>query len=270
MNILITGAAGHIGGRLRADLAGRYGLIRLFDQTAITDLAPGEEAVTGDIADMAAVEAAMQGIDGVIHLAAMPVEASFEVILHANVVGTWNVYEAARRQGAKRIVFGSSNHAVGFYPRTQHIDETVLPRPDSRYGLSKSWGEAVSALYADKYDVTTLNIRIGNAAEVPGTARALAIWVSRRDLAQLMILGLEHPDIHCDIVYGVSRNSACWYDNSAAYRLGYVPQDRSEDHTEAAMAGEAQVTQDAVALHFQGGPFCSIEYAGRPVPPAEG
>ena len=142
----------------------------------------------------------------------------------------------------RRVVFGSSNHAVGFYPRSQRVDVTVLPRPDSRYGLSKCWGEAVGSLYADKYAVKSLHIRIGNAADLPGNARSLAIWVSGRDLAQLCIIGLEHPEIHNTIVYGVSDNFACWYDNSEAYRLGYKPQDHAEDHKDFAMAEEAKLT----------------------------
>lgn len=269
MKILITGGAGHVGRKLRGEFSGRFDLIRTFDMVSAPPLGPNEESQVGDIADMAAVERAMQGMDAVIHLAAEPNEAPFEPILQANVIGTWNVYEAARRHGVRRVVFGSSNHAVGFYPRSQRIDENAPVKPDSRYGLSKCWGEAVAALYADKYGVTSMLLRIGNAADTPGSARALAIWVSARDLAQLCMIGLQHPDIHCNVVYGVSNNAACWYDNAAAYRLGYQPQDRAEDHEEAALAGEAGLTHEPADLHFQGGPFCAVEYAGRPITAAE-
>lgn len=269
MKILITGGAGHVGRTLRRELAGRFELVRIFDMVAAEPIGPNEESVVGDIADIAAVENATRGMDAVIHLAAEPNEAPFGIILQANVVGTWNVYEAARRCGAKRVIFGSSNHAVGFYPRSQRINETVPVKPDSRYGLSKCWGEAVAQLYADKYGVKSLLLRIGNAAATPGSARALAIWVSGRDLAQLVTIGLEHPDIYCNVVYGVSNNAACWYDNSAAYRLGYKPQDRAEDYTDAAMAAEAGQQHEPADLYFQGGPFCAIEYEGGPIPPAE-
>jgi uronate dehydrogenase len=267
MKLLITGGCGGVGRKLRKEIGERFERVRIFDRVADT-LAPNEESVDGDVSDMAAVMAATQGMDAVIHLAAMPVEGPFEEILKSNIVGTWNVYEAAYRQGAKRVVFGSSNHAVGFYPRSQRIDTTVAGRPDSRYGLSKCWGEDVGALYADKYGVKSLHIRIGNAFDHPGSARALAIWVSARDLAQLVMIGLEHPDIHNTIVYGVSDNAACWYDNSTAYALGYKPQDHAEDYTELAMEGEKAVKPDPVAEYFQGGPFCSIEYDGGPVPSA--
>ncbi len=261
MNILLTGAAGHIGGKLRRLFAGRFAKLRVSDITPIVNLAPGEENFTCDLADRDAVERAMVGIDGVIHLGALSVEYDFDRILQANIVGTYNVYEAARKAGTKRIVFGSSNHAVGFHPRSSTIDHRVDIRPDTRYGLSKCWGEAVAALYADKYGVETLNIRIGNAADVPQTLRALALWTSARDLAQLIAIGLEHPDIRCEIVYGISRNSRAWYDNSNAYRLGYKPQDSADDHVAAAEAGEKTAVQDEISLRFQGGPFCSAEYA---------
>jgi uronate dehydrogenase len=264
--LLVTGGTGHVGRKLRRNLAGRFELVRVLDRAQEAELAPGEEAQVGDVADMAAVARAMEGMDAVVHLAAQPVEAPFEVMLHSNVVGTWNVYEAARLAGVRRIVFGSSNHAVGFYPRTQVIDHRVLPRPDTRYGLTKCWGEAVGALYADKYAVKSLHIRIGNNADVPGSARALSLWISGRDLAQLVTIGLEHPEIHNTIVYGISANAAAWYDNSEAFRLGYTPQDRAEDHAAEAMAEEAKLSHDAADLFYQGGPFCSIEYAGDGIP----
>ncbi|WP_141740488.1 NAD(P)-dependent oxidoreductase [Bosea sp. BIWAKO-01] len=266
-NLLITGGAGNIGRKLRQELGARFTRIRILDTVAPTALAANEEAVQADISDIAAVERAMTGMDAVIHMAGVVREAPFEAILQANVVGTWNVYEAARRRGVGRVVFGSSNHAVGFYPRHQRLDETVLPRPDGRYGLSKCWGEAVGALYADKYGIRSMHVRIGNAADIPGNARTLKIWISGRDLAQLCLIGLEHPDIHNTIVYGVSDNAGGWYDNAVAHRLGYRPQDHAEDYTQEAMAGEAELTHEPPALYFQGGGFCSLEYAGAPVPP---
>lgn len=265
--LLITGGAGNIGRKLRRELGARFACIRILDAVAPNELAVNEEAVTADIADLAAVERAMTGMDGVIHMAGIIREAPFEAILQTNIVGTWNVYEAARRQGVRRVVFGSSNHAVGFFPRHQRIDETALPRPDGRYGLSKCWGEAVGSLYADKYGVKSMHIRIGNAADIPGNARTLRIWISGRDLAQLCLIGLEHPDIHNTIVYGVSDNAGGWYDNAVAHSLGYRPQDHAEDYLAEAMAGEAGLTHEPPALYFQGGGFCALEYAGPPVPP---
>lgn len=269
MKILITGGAGRIGSALRAELAGRYRLLRLLDRLPIKNLAPGEEAFAGDIADPGVVERAMEGVDGVIHLAGVPYEAAFDEMLPTNIIGVWNIYEAARRKGAKRVVFGSSNHAVGFYPRTQRIDAAAPVRPDTRYGLTKCWGEAIGHLYADKYNVKSLHVRIGSFTPKPENERSLSLWISGRDLAQLCRIGLEHPDIHSDIVFGVSENARAWYDNAIAYRLGYRPQDRSEDYAEEALRGETQATRTPVDRHFQGGPFCAIEYEGGALPSSD-
>lgn len=266
MKLLVTGGAGHVGRNLRRELRARMDMIRSFDRVETPDLAANEEGIVGDVSDMASVERAMQGMDGVLHLAAVPNEQAWELMLANNVIGTWNVYEAAFRQGVKRVVFGSSNHAVGFYPRKQTIDATVPHRPDTRYGLTKCWGEDVGSLYADKYGVKSLHIRIGNALGTPSNVRTLAIWISDRDLAQLVMIGLTHPAIHNTVVYGISDNASAWYDNSAAFALGYKPQDRSQDHKEQAMAGEAKETMDAIGRYYQGGSFCSIEYAGPPAP----
>lgn len=266
MRILITGGAGRLGTKLRRLLAPDMEMIRTFDRVPALAMAANEETVIGELGDMAALEAAMQGMDAIVHLAGIPIEQPWEAILQSNIIGTFNVYEAAFRTGVRRIVFGSSNHAVGFYRRGEQLDHQVPLRPDSRYGLSKCWGENVGSLYADKYGVTSLHIRIGNAMGPPVSLRTMAIWMSDRDLAQLVKIGLTHPDIHNTVVYGVSDNANGWYDNSAAFALGFKPQDRSEDHIESARTGEAQVTMDAVGRYFQGGPFCSIEYAGNPVP----
>ena len=144
--ILITGAAGRIGRTLREGLAQGYELLRLLDVAPLGEAAAREELVRADIADLAAIEAALDGIDCVVHLAAVPEEDTWEKILPANMVGTYNVFEAARRRGARRIVFASTNHVVGFHRRERRLDEHVMPRPDTRYGASKAFGEALGRL----------------------------------------------------------------------------------------------------------------------------
>jgi uronate dehydrogenase len=152
------------------------------------------------------------------------------------------------------MVFASSNHAMGFYEREQVIDHRVYPKPDSRYGVSKVFGEALGSFYADKYSMKVMCIRIGNVNSRPVDKRRLSIWVSPRDLAQLVTIGIEHPDIHFEIVYGVSANRRSWYDNTNAERLGYRPRDDSEDWpTEVLAVGET--VADPRAEKFQGGNF---------------
>lgn len=261
-SVLMTGAAGGIAGRLRALLADVYPELRLSDVTRPPDVRPKERFVAADLADLGAVERAVHGVEGIIHLGAASVERPWETILPANIVGTYNLFEAARRAGVKRVVFASSNHVVGFYRRRRRIGVEALPRPDSRYGVSKAFGEALGAYYADKFGLRVLCIRIGNVAEQPVDERRLSIWIKPEDLAQLVRIGLEHPELHYAVVYGVSDNARGWWDNEPAFRLGYRPSSRAEDHRDAALAAQARLPRDPIGDLFEGGTFCSDEYAG--------
>jgi uronate dehydrogenase len=258
--ILVTGAAGDIGGRLRQLMKGAYPHIRWSDMRTPVNLGADEQFVAADLASFAQVEKIVSGVDGIVHLGGQSVEAPWETILNSNIVGTYNLFEAAYRAGVKRIVFATSNHVVGFYPRDQKIGVNVTVRPDSRYGLSKAFGEALAALYADKHGLRVTCIRIGNVNDKPLDKRRLSIWLKPEDLMQLIRIGLEHPDIRYEIFYGCSDNAAAWWDNSNARRFGYKPQGRAEDFRADAMAAEANAKPDQIAERFQGGPFCSDEY----------
>jgi len=260
--VLLTGAAGGIGRRLRRLLAGVYPDFRLSDRGPITDLGPGERFIAADLADIGQVERALEGVEGVIHLGAVSVERPWEEILPANIIGGYNLFEAARRQGVRRVVFASSNHVVGFYRRNRRIGTAALVRPDSRYGVSKAYGEALGAYYADKFGLRCLAIRIGNVDDHPVDLRRMSIWISPEDLVQLIRIGLEHPDLHYEVVYGASDNARGWWDNDAAFRLGYRPAGRSEDHRDSALAAQAKLAPDPIADLFQGGGFCSDGFAG--------
>jgi uronate dehydrogenase len=189
------------------------------------------------------------------------VEGPWETILNANIIGCYNLFEAARKSGVKRVVFASSNHAVGFYPRTTTIPVGVIPRPDSRYGVSKVFGEALGALYAYKHGIGVVSLRIGNVGPKPIDVRRLSIWISPEDLVQLIRIGLERPGIVYEVMYGASDNERSWYDNSRAAQLGYEPQDRSEDFKDEAMAAQAKLPKDEIGDFYQGGQFCSDEYS---------
>lgn len=260
--VLITGAAGGIGTRLRQLLKGAYPDIRLSDLKRPNDLRPDENFIQADLADMAAVEKIVAGVQGIVHLGGHSVEGPWETILNANIVGTYNLFEAARRAKVERVVFASSNHAVGFYPRQRRIGTDDLVRPDSRYGASKAFGEALAALYAFKHGLRVTCLRIGNVSDVPADKRRMSIWVKPEDLVQLIRIGLEHPDIRHEVFFGASDNARAWWDNSAAFRYGYKPQGRSEEHVAEAMAANAKLTTDPVSEWYQGGPYCSDEFDG--------
>jgi len=256
--VLITGATGDVGTHLARELAGKYKL-RLSDRRALK----AKNFIKADISRMADALRITKGVDAIVHLGGYSVEGPWEEILQANIVGCYNVFEAARRNGVKRILFPTSNHAVGFYRRDQTIDHRVYIKPDSRYGVSKVFGEALGSLYADKYGMEVFMMRIGNVNPRPIDKRRLSIWFSPRDLAQLVSIGIDHPDIKFEIVYGISRNKRAWYDNSNAYRLGYRPQDDSEIYAEEVLRNE-KPGGDPIAEAHQGGVFCSVEEVPNP------
>jgi uronate dehydrogenase len=258
--VLMTGAAGDIGGRLRKLLKPVYPELRLSDIREPADLQSHEPFVAADLARLEEVEKAVDGMDGIIHLGGHSVEGPWETILQSNIIGCRNLFEAAHRKGVKRVVFASSNHAVGFYPRYHRIGVDAPVRPDSRYGVSKAFGEAIGALYADKHGLRVLCLRIGNVGDKPIDRRRLAIWIKPEDLAQLIRIGLEHADLRYEIFYGASFNERSWWDNSRAYAYGYRPAGRAEDFREEALAAQAKLATDPVGDFYQGGTFCSAEF----------
>ena len=260
--ILITGAAGDVGTHLRRELKGKYD-IRASDLRSIKKVG-AEKYVRADVSKMADALRITKGVDAIVHLGGYSVEGPWEGILSANIIGCYNVFEAARRNGVKRIIFPTSNHAVGFYRRSETIDHRVYIKPDGRYGVSKVFGEALGSLYADKYGMQFLMIRIGNVNPAPIDKRRLSIWISPRDIAQLVSIGIEHPDIRFEIVYGISANKRAWYDNSNAFRLGYKPQDDSEKYAAEVLAKEKP--GDPTAEIYQGGVFCVAEEVPNPAP----
>ena len=259
--ILMTGAAGRIGTFMRAELAGKYKL-RLSDIKPVKDLKPGETFMRADISNLKDALRITKGVDAVVHFGGQSGEHDWEHILQANIIGFHNTLEAARSNGVKRFLVATSNHAVGFYPVTQTINHRVYPKPDSRYGVSKVFNEALSSLYADRYGMEMFCMRIGNVNSAPIDRRRLAIWISARDMAQLVILGLERPKLHFEIVYGISDNARAWFDNTNAYRMGYQPRDRSETYAAEILQREGPPGNTPADI-FQGGGHCMSEGGTR-------
>ncbi len=181
---------------------------------------------------------------------------------YTNIIGFHNALEAARRNGVKRFLVATSNHAVGFYRCDQIIDHRTYPKPDSRHGVSKVFNEALASLYADRYGMQMFCMRIGNVNHAPIDRRRLAIWISARDMAQLVTIGLEQPNLRFEIVYGISDNTRAWFDNANAHRLGYRPQDRSEQYADEILKRDAP-PGTAPADIYQGGGHCMSEGGTR-------
>jgi uronate dehydrogenase len=258
--VLLTGASGDIGTRLRKLLKPIYPELILSDVKTPADLAPDETFIPADLVKFSEVLTAVNGVEGIIHLGGFSVEGPWETILNANIIGAYHLYEAARQSGVKRIIFASSNHAVGFFPRHQTIATDVTALPDTRYGLSKLFGEGLGALYAYKHGIGSMAIRIGNVGDKPLDVRRLSIWLKTEDLVKLIRIGLEKPELLFEVVYGMSDNERAWWDNNRALELGYQPEGVSEDYAPAILEAEAKLSIDPVAAYFQGGPFCSMEF----------
>jgi uronate dehydrogenase len=259
--VLVTGAAGTIGRALRTGLRGRYPLLRLVDVAPQAPAEAGEEVLALDLNDRGATEDAMAGVDAVVHLAAIAHEAAFDDIVAGNVMTTYSVFEGARRAGVRRVVFASSNHVTGFYRRDEIVGPNEPVRPDTFYGVSKAFGEALGRLYADKHGLEVVCLRIGSFAERPTTVRQLNIWLSPRDCVELVRCSLEAADVGFTVVYGVSANTRSWWRDDAAARLGYRPQDDAEifaAEIDAPQAGTPARRSDLL----QGGSFVEADPSG--------
>ena len=226
--IAITGAAGLVGNGLRAQLRDRGYALRLLDLLPIADGGPHEDAAVVDICDQARLTTLLAGCDAVVHLAACTTDAPWPDQVRHSIEGTISLFDAARAAGVRRVVYASSHHVVGLHPRPPNGlvpgSQTQL-RPDSRYGVGKAFGESMGAMYACKYDMQVMAIRIGNVNTRPIDRRRLGNWISWPDLGQLVTIGLEHADIGFEVVYGISDSTGHHYDNARAHALGYAPQD---------------------------------------------
>ncbi|MFI6108607.1 NAD-dependent epimerase/dehydratase family protein [Streptomyces sp. NPDC051310] len=254
--VLLTGAAGGVGTLMRGLLPAYGYRLRLLDMAPIE----GEpDAITADLADREALREAVRGVDAVLHLAGISLEAPFEKILRANIEGTYHLYEAAREAGVRRVVFASSNHAVGYTPRPRAGDPLIpvdAPhRPDTFYGLSKCFGEDLAQLYWDRHGIETVSVRIGSCFMEPASVRMLSVWLSPGDGARLFHAALTAEGVGHTVVYGSSANTRLWWDLSSARALGYDPRDDSEQYAEKLLAEQGELDDTRPEHTVLGGHF---------------
>jgi uronate dehydrogenase len=248
--VLITGACGHIGGVLRPALRSGLTELRLSDLTDPPDLVAPETSFPADLTDFEAVCRAVEGVDAVVHLGAVPNEAPFAEIAGPNLHGTFHVYEACRRAGVKRVVFASSNHATGMYPIGEPLDASVTPRPDGIYGATKVWGEALGRMFVDRFGLSVVCLRIGSFRERPQEERELSTWISHADGVRLFRAALA-ADVDFAIVYGASANTRRWW--PADTLIGFAPEDDAEAFADGLPAS---------AYERQGGPNTERDHGG--------
>jgi uronate dehydrogenase len=256
--ILMTGAAGSLGTAMRPRLTANCEVLRLSDRLGVPPANANEEVSLAELGDEAAVLALLKGVNAVVHFGGVSVEGPFAPILQANIIGMYNLYEAARKQGTQRIIFASSNHATGFYQQSETITPNAVPRPDGNYGVSKAFGENISRFYFDRYGIETACLRIGSCFPEPKDRRMLASWLSFDDLYRLLTACLTTPSLGHSVIYGMSKNSVTWWDNSAANHVGYVPQDSADSFREAIYAKTATPDVRDPVVKFQGGAYVAM------------
>ncbi len=257
--LVLTGAAGRLGSYLREPLS------KMCDELVSTDLAEdvgtlydGESYVKADLADLDAMVSVLEGADMVVHFGAYGDEAPFEQLLGPNFIGAYNIWEAAYRNGVRRVVYASSIHAVGMHKKTDFIGTDAPHRPDTFYGLAKCFAEDLASMYWDKRQVESVCMRILSCAQV-SNPRAVGTWLSYDDLIQLVQRSIDTPVTGFTVVYGVSNNDRATVDNSNASFLGYRPKDNAEQHAEQMFAEAGSLDHQDPGNMCQGGPFASVE-----------
>ncbi len=261
--IFLTGAAGRVGQALRPILREQYDKVLLTDLKEIDDCQGRESFKQGDIADIEFVKSLAGACEGVVHLAGLVgSKFTFEENIGPNYVGTHNIFRAAAESGIKNVVYASSHHAVGFIKRGERIDHTTTHRPDTEYGLSKAFGESAASYFADNFGLNILSIRIGYIGPDTCNERRSHTWISARDLAQLIEIGLRTPDLGHQIVYGVSDCDEPFFDNSNADRLGYHPKDHARDAVIDPSALNSKPDLNTIEEGVVGGGFAAMDFAG--------
>jgi len=261
--VLITGAGGNMGRMLRERLAAPGRTLRLLNRSPLTPGGPGEavETISASVTDFAAVLAACEGVDAIIHLGGLSGEAPFEEILHTNVLGSQHVLDAARRQGVRKVLLASSNHAVGYFSRDDAppdgLPADLPPRPDSFYGWSKTAVESLGRLYVDTYGLDVYCLRIGSCFDVPTNVRHLSTWMSPEDSARLMDACLRTDNGGFQVVWGVSANTRRWWSLKAGEQVGYQPVDDAEVFAAELIGRLGEVDLSHPDHHLVGGELCA-------------
>lgn len=257
--LVLTGAAGRLGSYLREPLS------KIADTLVSSDIVPdigklydGETYTVADLSKYDEIHALLADADMVVHFGAVGDEAPFETILGPNIVGAYNIWEAAFQHGLRRVVYASSIHAVGMHPKQDFIGTDALHRPDSFYGLAKCFAEDLGRMYWDKRQLESVCMRILSCAQVT-SPRALGTWVSYEDMIQMTLRAIDTPTTGFSVIYGVSNNDRAPVDNALASHLGFRPKDNAEKFASEILANASLPDTSDPAQMFHGGPFAAIE-----------
>ncbi len=256
--ILITGAAGDLGSKLRPGLAHLARRVRLADLKELGAAAANEEIVCCDLSDRAAVLELTRDCDAIVHFAGHPREQTFDEILRDALPAAYNVYEGARLHGARRVVYASSIHAVGFHDVEQVVGAEASHRPDTFYGLTKTFTEDLASLYWDKFGVESVCLRICSCFPEPRDRRMLWSWLSYADLVRLTEAALTAPRVGFSVIYGTSDNAPRAVSNAGAAHIGFRPQDSADGYAGAVLSRTSRPEPGSVAARVVGGSFAAL------------
>ena len=258
--ILLTGAAGSLGGHLRQGLAPLAERLRLADVKPMGEAAENEELLQVDLADREPALAASRDCDAIVHFAGHPREQTFDEILSDTLPASYHIFEGARRNGVRRVVYASSIHAVGFAPVEAVSDTRVPHRPDTFYGLTKTFTEDLASLYWDKFGIESVMLRICSCTAEPTDRRMLWSWLSFGDCVRLVTAALTAPRVGYSVIYGTSANDAAAVSNAGAGHIGFAPRDTAADHAAAVLASAPRPDPLDVGTRVVGGWFAAMEH----------
>jgi uronate dehydrogenase len=263
--VLLTGASGALGRLLARNLGAAGWTLRLADIAPFPDPLPAGATFTqADLKDGASILRLAEGCGTILHFGGVSVERPFEEVLGPNISGLYHIYEAARRTRA-RVLFASSNHAIGFHERSERLDADCQLLPDGFYGLSKAYGEMMGRLYWFKHGVESVQVRIGSSFPEPVDARMLSTWLSYDDLTRLCVRATLAGRTGCCVIWGASANERSFWGHDGRDTLGWAPQD-SADRFAAQLAGK--VTDNPITERYQGGAYTAMGTT-REVPPPD-
>ena len=264
-NILLTGAAGALGDQLREPLSKACKLLRVSDKEILNKTFNNEEVIQADLSNENEMLNLTKDIDCVVHMGGQSIEGSWHNVLNSNIIGMYNLYEGCRKNNVKRVIWASSVHTVGFYPRSQVIDNKAMPRPDSNYGLSKVFGESLAQYYWDKYQIETVSIRIYSSTPEPENQRVLSTWLSYNDLRRLIKACMESSNVEHSIIFGVSNNDSILIDNRFANHIGYKPKDNAEEYRAKVEEKSGFIDSKDTLVTTHGGYFASAGHYDDPI-----
>ena len=263
--IVLTGAGGRLGSYLREPISKLCkNLVSTDIKKNIGPLNENEKFIQADLSNFDEINPIIKNASMVCHFGAIVDELPFDKLLGPNYVGSYNIWESSRRHKVKRVIYSSSMHAVGMYPKTMTLKTDTPHRPDSFYGLAKCFTEDLAKMYFEKNKIEAVCLRIASCAPV-NNARSLSSWLSYNDLIKLVIKSIDTPYTGYTVIYGISNNDRKNVDNTNASHIGYIPEDNAEIFAEEILQKDLTEELNDKGNQCHGGAFASTELGVSPM-----